>query len=587
MPPAPANKEKGVNPPQKPGTRSNTSVTTPEDLQEIKDADDGRKYLEKFSLLCPPGEPVTNTALATCLHQISIMAGLPKRAANAVRAAALMLEEIEVSAVNDTIREAFNSHLTEYTSDMQLLVDDVNTKIDNHLKEAMEQFTKATSELTLSRPVKPIGDDTRTGPNAAGTTYASALINPPPYANPRLAAKESIKARQFLLMGIKESPFGQLDPQKLKAEFNKHLKSLNNDEGKIRSVVMQKDGNTLIEVDSDALAKWFADEFNKVEFSSVFGDEVKFKSRAYNVLALNVPVNLIPELEEHREEINETNGWARNTVTSIRWAKPLGRRSANQRSAHLILTFTNPESANRAISNGITICNRKCRTERLRREPLRCLKCQGWNHMARDCIEPKDKCSNCAENHRSEECGQLKTITRCVSCKSNDHASWSRECPTFLRKVEELNERNPENRLPFFPTTEPWTWSMGSTNLPPAAATTNNTQKKANTISRRQEKTKEPPRRYDSYIPDYSKWTATDDGIPPAHHRWWDDDPQTSGTTRPTGSSGTPGNSSQPTRPLSESNTNAAGPSNTNTNSTLTPIPTPTPLSSIPNSPNA
>ena len=589
MPPAQANKEKGDNPPPKPGTRSNSSVTTPADLQEIKDADDGRKFLEKFSLLCPPGEPTTNGSLAACLHQISIMSNTPKRVANAVRAVALMLEETEEMAINDTIREAFNSHLTEHTSDMQMLVDDVNTKIDSHLKEALEKLTKATADLSNSVPANPAGTAAGTGLTTTTMTYATALISPPPHANPRLAAKESIKARQFLLLGIKESAFGQLDPQQLKAEFNKQLKNLNVNEGKIRSVILQKEGSTLIEVDSDALAKWFANQVNKVEFSSIFGDEVKFKSRSYNVLALNAPTNLIPELEEHREEINETNGWARNTVAAIRWAKPISKRSTNQRSAHLILTFVDPESANRAISNGTTICNRRCRTERVRREPLRCLKCQGWNHMARDCTETKDKCSNCAENHRSEECGQLKSLTRCVSCQTSNHASWSRECPTFLRKVEELNERNPENRLPFFPTTEPWTWTVGNTN-PSPATTTNNAQKKGNTNSKKQEKAKEPPRRYNTNAPDYARWTATDDGIPPAHHSWWDDDPPANGnigTSRSTGLPNIPSNATQPIRihSTSTNSSNTAGPSKLT--SISSPKSTPTPLSSLPNSPNA
>ncbi|EDR06431.1 uncharacterized protein LACBIDRAFT_328790 [Laccaria bicolor S238N-H82] len=40
-----------------------------------------------------------------------------------------------------------------------------------------------------------------------------------------------------------------------------------------------------------------------------------------------------------------------------------------------------------------------------------------------------------------------------------DHTSWDRLCPTFLRKVEDLNARDPANDLPFFPAKESWTWS--------------------------------------------------------------------------------------------------------------------------------
>ena len=151
-----------------------------------------------------------------------------------------------------------------------------------------------------------------------------------------------------------------------------------------------------------------------------------FKTRAFNILAFNVTLNLDPRNINHKEEINEVNGWEANTVSALRWVKPLDRRSPNQRSAHLVLSFNNPLSANRAIASRVTICNKKCQAERIKKEPLRCLKCQGWNHMARDCPEAKDVCRNCAENHRTSKCLSPHK-TRCVSCKANDHASWIRE----------------------------------------------------------------------------------------------------------------------------------------------------------------
>ena len=95
--------------------------------------------------------------------------------------------------------------------------------------------------------------------------------------------------------------------------------------------------------------------------------------------------------------------------------------------------------------------------EKVKREPTRCLKCQGWNHFAKDCNEEKNTCGSCAGEHRSSSC--LVNERQCVSCKTDNHASWSRSCPTFLRKIEEYNTRNPENSLQFFPTTDPWTWT--------------------------------------------------------------------------------------------------------------------------------
>ena len=88
-------------------------------------------------LLCPPGEPVSHEALSICLHQISTLAGLPKQAINTIRSAAFLLEELEENAINETVKDAFDSQITEFTLDMKMLIDDVNTKIDEHLKTAV------------------------------------------------------------------------------------------------------------------------------------------------------------------------------------------------------------------------------------------------------------------------------------------------------------------------------------------------------------------------------------------------------------------------------------------------------------------
>ena len=312
--------------------RRNRSITTPEEYHEIKDATDGRKYLEKYSLLCPPGEPASNAALAICLHQIAAMAGLPKKAINAVRSTAFLLEDLEETAINETIRLAFDSQITEFTADMKLLVDDTNSKIQEQIKDLSEQITKAANQ---TRPTNNSTSQSREPGSGTTPTYAAALINPPPNVNPKIAAREGIKARQFVLTGIKESAFSQYDSQRLKAQLNKAAKELGMKEGKIRSLTEQRDGNALIEVDSDYSAKWFANKVNRTEFCTRLGESISFKPRLYNVLAQNAPLTIDPEDEKHIEEINEINDLEDNAVLAMRWAKPINRRSPHQRSAHM------------------------------------------------------------------------------------------------------------------------------------------------------------------------------------------------------------------------------------------------------------
>ena len=100
-------------------------------------------------------------------------------------------------------------------------------------------------------------------PRQPTITYASVLINPPAHANPRVAAREGIKARQFAFEGIKNSKFSHLDSTQLKAELNKILIDLGLNTGKIRSVTSARNGSTIVEADNDEAASWFSRPTNQ------------------------------------------------------------------------------------------------------------------------------------------------------------------------------------------------------------------------------------------------------------------------------------------------------------------------------------
>ena len=224
-----------------------------------------------------------------------------------------------------------------------------------------------------------------------------------------------------MLEGIKNSKFSHLDSVQLKNELNKILVELGFPTGKLRSVTSSRNGGTVVEAESDEAATWLLNKSNQRRLCDAIGSNTEFRTRAYNTIALNVPIALNPEEAGHRLEICEANNLELSNITTIRWAKAIERRSPSQRTAHLYITFDNADAANRAITNGLTICNRRCQVERTRREPIRCLKCQGWNHFAKDCIEEKDTCGNCAGPHRTSSC--LTSEKECVSCKTKEHAS--------------------------------------------------------------------------------------------------------------------------------------------------------------------
>jgi hypothetical protein len=77
-----------------------------------------------------------------------------------------------------------------------------------------------------------------------------------------------------------------------------------------------------------------------------------------------------------------------------------------------------------------------------------------------------EKCSNCAsKSHSLNNCNRAP---KCVSCgEESSHPSSSPSCPTFIRKSEALDERFPENSMPYFPMNESWTWALSPSNPPP------------------------------------------------------------------------------------------------------------------------
>jgi hypothetical protein len=164
------------------------------------------------------------------------------------------------------------------------------------------------------------------------------------------------------------------------------------------------------------------------------------------VIAFNVPITIDPENETHRNEILESNHIEADAVALIRWVKPAQRRTPEQKSAHLFISFTDAKAANRTIAEGLSVCNKKVRVEKVKKEPIRCLKCQEWNHQTYECTAPSDKCGNCTEGHRTDQCPQPDK-THCTSSNTSDHASWNRCCPVYDRRAKDCDARNLENLL--------------------------------------------------------------------------------------------------------------------------------------------
>lgn len=91
-----------------------------------------------------------------------------------------------------------------------------------------------------------------------------------------------------------------------------------------------------------------------------------------------------------------------------------------------------------------------CRIREMQREtrPIRCFKCLGFGHIAKNCTVVQDRsrcCYKCgSEGHKARACDKE---TKCVLCHErdaqgkNDHAAGSYACPVYRAALEALKRR--------------------------------------------------------------------------------------------------------------------------------------------------
>jgi hypothetical protein len=424
-------------------------------MDTVKGCEQARLWLENKNLLVPLESKITLPMLSTTLFHISELAKMPVEIAQAIRSVAWLLGEVEVETVAEDTRTAVNDQIDYLNGETKNLLDEIRTTISEEIEKQLSSFSSAATKVIEEK-------------SGGMPTYRDmALRNAPlPHtADPRVLAREGIRARQFIVDLPGDNALKNLSPAETLKRFNEAMdkagKDLGAGERRIRSVLKLPNKGILGEFMQDEGAKWFAASNHANEFFTALGAEgvgAAVKKRSHPMIAYYVPLSLNTENPAHLAEIAEANNLHRDDFIGLRWAKPPARRSPSQICGHLIINFSGPDAANRAKTEGLVICNKRVSVAKYKKEPIRCLKCQGWNHIAAECIQSFDRCGTCgARDHRTSLC--VSPATFCVNCDSENHTSWSRNCPTFVRKCHEFDAKHPENSLPYYPSKESWTWA--------------------------------------------------------------------------------------------------------------------------------
>ncbi|KAF8227000.1 hypothetical protein L208DRAFT_1497033 [Tricholoma matsutake] len=448
-------------------------------LGDIMDAEAGLSWLAAKGLMAPSGSTPSMTLLAETLFQVGALPNTPLQMLNGIRAVAFLLQELELMK---TTREVTTTVLKELIS----LVDTIQNMFKEKTEECMASLLQTTKEVIMQakETTEELGKATEKMISTAekektpATPYRDALnqgtVGPPVRVDPRVRAKEGIRARQFLwtlsvdIPELKTLPAPQLLKQ-LNEKLTKAAK-MTNEECKLHLAMWLKNGGLLIEAGDDKSAAWLCSEANILHMECELGTSILLEARNFNTMAYFVPLTFDVSEKTHIEEVMESNDLSKDAISKCRWVKAPGWWNPNQMVGHMIITFTDPDSANKAILGRLVICNKKVSVTKCKREPIRCLKCQEYNHVVHKCIISRDICARCRENHRTSDCSAATLL--CTPCGKRGHASNDRTCPTFLRKCNEHNERNLENLLPFYPSTEIWTWEAAPPSNQRAATTT-------------------------------------------------------------------------------------------------------------------
>ncbi|KAF8419234.1 hypothetical protein L210DRAFT_3655331 [Boletus edulis BED1] len=512
-------------------TRKSARTTHPtsEDIRkqdyEVKDDKSGAAYLEK-SLLSLVGEPITTENLSTVLLHITQLPNVPRPATEAIRAVAFLMEkDVYVKSavgiiqhlnndlptlIKQHVNEAIAPHIVSLTNTKKSLDNTARTLAETILcatdiniqtKEATKTLEKGTTdtrdsidqmiaaiEKTSDNVKMLIDDPSRSQSSNAqnSRSYSDVLRAPPPttthsttsISTPASAAlaRAALRERQILIdpqRGHSLYPPDQTTPtivDDLKAIFDE-IKDVNAPTLTIKALTRLKNGGIVIEFDSNEPAIWLHQDTNRAKFLERLSTPAEIRERSYVLLVPFLPITSPLDDPQWLRALEMENNLREDSLASARWIKRKACRNPNQRVAHAIFTFSEPKAANTLIRDGLYICKEKLHPHKEKREPLRCVRCQGWGHIARDCKAIHNACASCGHAHRTDSCTDSTGKHYCISCKSANHASNDPKCPTYLSKCAELDAKHPENSMPFFPTDEPWTQVVLPPKPPPIIRT--------------------------------------------------------------------------------------------------------------------
>jgi len=490
--------------PQSPGAtapttrqKANTTTRTQKEMEEAEGQNtDVRSKEQAIAFLTAkqyliPGNPIDLQTLAYVLLQIgSATTRGQKQITDGIRAVAFLLANASAQKIADEITEMVKSqiqeHIENFTSGVENMRDAVEHvtsatktmtgKIDevkDGLQETTEQLTQATQELT--EKTMEATYNTPTDPTIAlqPRSYAAAIQQEIHADHAEVITRGNTTDKQIMVQKDKDATDNALDSLTekdlvVKANTALDLMGMSGmDKPRHTTFIGAKklrNGNVLYQLNTKEAAAWLRAPDVQKAFMEKYGGTSNIRNKLHYVIAEFVPVTFDAGSSFAHAKVEQDNFIGLDSIAYSKYIKPPHLRPANQRVAHVIFGFTDREDANTAITTGIFIEGKHANIRKILTEPKRCLKCQKYGHYVSDCKATEDTCARCGDRHRTAHCTVNETaMYRCTNCTGNEamgHGAADRECAAFKMQRQKIQERVPENKYKFFPTSSPTTWKL-------------------------------------------------------------------------------------------------------------------------------
>ena len=452
------------------------------------------------------GESVTAKKLSHIMLQIAAsIPKLTKQGANALRAAAFILEGLTVEQEGKAIGDAVGAHFGAVLREQLKAVKDTTAEMAKH-GEAMATAADAVREMLAQE--KAQGTDNTTGNDtqladavgnvlarteeavrilkeekeqrATQMTYAAKVRGNAPsnYEQAALVAKGNLLDRQVVVRKAHDAESDQLASLTERELVQKAtvVMELMGIAASDRPMGMKfigarrtQSGMVIYTLDATASADYLRRDDVMRSFMGHFGGTSALHVRAYQVVVEHVPITFDVTSTDVLRRAEEASGLPPRAIYEARWIKPTQLRGQGQKVAFLIMGFSSRETANHAMNYGVVLEGKHCRTRKLLPEPKRCVKCQGYGHFARECKSTKDVCARCAGEHRTTDqdrpAGKGQT-TRCANCNRTGHGAADRSCDEYKRRLAQMRARDPDSKFRLFPTDNPDTWGRAEGHAP-------------------------------------------------------------------------------------------------------------------------